>query len=221
MKPLDAKMITLPSVRMFSLATCRKQCELVAIDADSDADDGVSHPDDELLLAFQDAAVDYAERFTGRSILFRTWEFSLDEFPARSLTIPQQLPAGIEVPRPPLVSIERFAFGPDSESELEEGVDFTIDDYGDKAILRPTFFWPSLIAPSPNIITCRFTAGYESEIEPNSDLDQMPGAIKAAILLLIAHLYANREATTDKQMQRVPLGVESLLRPYRVLLGMA
>lgn len=45
-------------------------------------------------------------------------------------------------------------------------------------------------------------------------------AIRAAILLLIGHLFANREAVvTGTIATQVPMGVHALLWPYRIGLG--
>lgn len=41
--------------------------------------------------------------------------------------------------------------------------------------------------------------------------------VKAAILLLVGHWYANREAVTTLNALLLPFGVEDLLRPYRLL----
>jgi hypothetical protein len=49
-------------------------------------------------------------------------------------------------------------------------------------------------------------------------LDPVPSDIKAAMLLTIGHLYANRESVTigSTQGHELPLGVKHLLQPYRV-----
>lgn len=218
MKPLSAKVITPATDRLFSLATLYSQVEQVEIDTDG-------HPDDALLLGILDAATDYAEKFTGRSLLLRTWEFALDEFPTSfgTTTTPADLQIlRIEVPNPPLVEIVSFMIGEESDDELlEEGVDYLVDDYGDKAVLRPVSTWPTVFTAYPNLIKVRYRAGYQSEEEPDSDATALPGGLRAAVLLMVGHLYDHREASVEKAMQELPLGVEALLRPYRVLTGMA
>lgn len=49
--------------------------------------------------------------------------------------------------------------------------------------------------------------------DPNGLLDN--ASIDQAMLLLVGHWYANREAVSDTQMSEVPLGVNHLLQPYR------
>lgn len=69
------------------------------------------------------------------------------------------------------------------------------------------FNYPAL-AVHPEPITVTFTSGYE-------DAAAVPAAIKQAILLLVGHWYANREAVAGP-MQELPLAVNALLAPFRV-----
>lgn len=41
--------------------------------------------------------------------------------------------------------------------------------------------------------------------------------IKLAMLMLVAHYYANREATTTESLRQIPLGVRELVSPWRVI----
>ena len=47
--------------------------------------------------------------------------------------------------------------------------------------------------------------------------DDLPEEIRAAILLMIGHLYENREAGTERALQEIPFGVKSLLDMNRVV----
>lgn len=44
-------------------------------------------------------------------------------------------------------------------------------------------------------------------------------AIQAAILLILGHLYANREDVADGNLRQLPLGARSLLWPHRLSPG--
>lgn len=55
----------------------------------------------------------------------------------------------------------------------------------------------------------------EYTVSPNI-LSQYP-VIKQAGLLLLTHLYNNRSDTTSTMLQRIPFGVDVLLRPYKPL----
>ena len=71
-----------------------------------------------------------------------------------------------------------------------------------------TFSWPSTYY-RPDPVSVQFTAGY------GAAADDVPAAIRAAILLTIGHLYANREAVGDNTQMALPLGVDALITPYR------
>ncbi len=47
--------------------------------------------------------------------------------------------------------------------------------------------------------------------------DDVPEGIRAAILLLVGHLYENREASIDKALSEIPFGVKALLDMNRVV----
>lgn len=61
----------------------------------------------------------------------------------------------------------------------------------------------------------------------NSPDEPLPASIKAAILLMIGHLYENREATNQgggfgtTLVNELPLGVQALLIPYQRRTSMA
>lgn len=205
------KTIARAAAPVVSLETLRAHCELVPIDLDSDA--GATHPDDALLIVYLAAAVGHAEKFTGLTIQPATIELAMDEFPDAA--------GGIELPGPPLIELLSFAQADTSDGAVP-AESYTLDDYGDVAQLRPIRSWPSLAADAgPNAIKVRYRAGYQSESEPDSDAQPLPGELKAALLLIVGHLYANREESTEKAMSALPMGVQALLRPLRVRTGMA
>lgn len=206
------KVIEASTTPVLSLATLRKQCEIVPTEVDSDGVE--SHPDDDLLTVYLAAAVEHAEDFTGLCIQLRTLEAALAQFPAGG--------GAVEIPRPPLVELLSFVAGESSDGSVDADT-YVLDDFGDVASLRPVTTWPGLASDAgPNPIRIRYRAGYQSEADPDSDAKPMPGAIKAAILLTVAHLYRNRESVvTGTIATELPLGVEALLRPKRVRTGMA
>ena len=77
--------------------------------------------------------------------------------------------------------------------------------------------WPAITAAT-NAVKIRYLAGYDIDSDGGEALPKM---IRAAVLLVVGHLYANREASTEVALTHIPLGVESLLRPHRVRMGMA
>jgi hypothetical protein len=58
----------------------------------------------------------------------------------------------------------------------------------------------------------------------NSPDEPLPASIKAAMLLMLGHLYENREATnmvSGTGVQELPIGVQALLIPYQLRTSMA
>jgi uncharacterized phiE125 gp8 family phage protein len=199
------RVLSQSSADVLSLESLRQQCEVIAIDTDG-------NPDDTLLQALGRAAVASAEKFTGLCILPRTLELALDKFPT----------GDIELPRPPLISFTSLTYGGEGSDAiaLTEGEDFTVDPFGDLVRLRPVLSWPSAATLNSGIRAI-YEAGYSPETDPNSDMPPLPDDLRAALLLHAAHLFKNREATSEKAMSVLPLGVEHLLRPHRVLTGFA
>lgn len=209
----DAKIIARAPGPLFTIEECRRQCEVMAIDADSDGD--ATHPDDELILGYLEAAIDMAEDFTGLAISQKTYEVALDQFPSGRR--PQWTP-WIELPVSPFVSVESFVVGLESDADvLDNGTDYFVDSYGQFARLRPVSTWPSVTTGFGQIVI-QFVAGYELDSDGRA---AVPPAIKQAIMLALGDWYKNREDSNDKQLFVLPNGSQMLLRPKRVRLGMA
>ncbi len=63
-------------------------------------------------------------------------------------------------------------------------------------------------------------AALDAAVEPPEALPMVVNAaIQAAILLILGHLYANREEVMPGTATKVPFGAHALLQPYRVGLG--
>ncbi|AHE55531.1 head-tail connector protein [Sphingomonas sanxanigenens] len=80
------------------------------------------------------------------------------------------------------------------------------------ARLRPAFgaAWPMPLY-SPGAVSVTVTAGYATPAD-------VPQSLKQAMLLLIGHYFANRDAViTGTISGELPLGVEALCRPYRMV----
>lgn len=166
------------------------------------------------LMAKLTAAREHCEDFLGLSLAVRTLEIALDEFPtSKSLGgLPIELPMG------PVVAVQRIGWGDESDEEMAEA-DFVLDVYRAPHCIRPVAAsWPSGITASPNKIKVRYVAGYG---ETSDSAGPLPKKFRAAILLAFEHIYRNRGATTEEALKTMPLGIESLLRPSRVRLGMA
>jgi len=141
-----------------------------------------------------------AENFTGRAFGVKTYRIVMTAFDDE-----------IELPIVPFRDIEEITYRDEDGVEQTLGTgDFEVDESGLIPVLKPTDSWPATDG-SANAVTIDFSVGYDS----------VPKAALWGMLLLLGHAFKNREAITDKQAFEMPLGVEALLRPYRVKLGMA
>lgn len=199
--------VTQPTEEPLTIEQCRTHLRVEPYQVDSD---GVgTHPDDGIIMAMQAAAREYCEAFTGLSLAEKTYEFALDEFPAWE----------IEIPMPPVVEIVSVTYADDEGAvNTINPSDYVIDRYQKPSWLLPAagVDWPKA-GTFANAVKIRYSAGYGN----GSDNETLPYALRAAILLVLGHLYANREDATEKALASIPIGAEALLRPMRIRLGMA
>lgn len=176
--------------------------------------------DDILLVGLIKAARQWAETFTRRGFVTQEWKLLLDEFPTA-----QSGEAGesglIRLPLPPAQSITSVQYvDSNGATQTVAAADYTLDKAGEPARLVPAFgkSWPSARAV-PNAVTVTFKAGYGTPgISPDDSVSKVPEAIKTALKILIGHWYEHREAVSEEQpLMPVPMALESLLWPYRVL----
>lgn len=170
--------------------------------------------DNTLIEALIGAAVDFATRFLGRALIDQTWDLYLDAFPDDD--------AAIKIPLPPLIEVLGVYYldAAGAEQTLAEAA-YVVDAYGDpgRVLLIATGSWPTP-KETANALRVRFRAGYiDASVSPAED--RVPAAIKAAILLMVGDLYANREETIAGVISSASFTVERLLRPYRFDLSVA
>jgi uncharacterized phiE125 gp8 family phage protein len=218
---MGIRIVTQPDVEPITLADLRKHLGIEPYEVDS-AGNG-THPHDAMIMAMLGAAREWAEQFTGLSIALKTYELALDEFPADE---------DMELPHPPVVSIESVVYvTTDSSGDyVDETISSTLYAL-DRHQTESGAGWLSPAAdanwPAPsaviNAVKIRYRAGYQVP-EPDSsaeDADALPYAIRAALLVMVDHLYENRGAVGSKSPNEWPFAAEALLRPLRVRLGMA
>lgn len=203
---MGLKLVTAPATYPVTLEEAKAHCNV----------DFADH--DVLLEIYRKAATDEAEQFTGRALIEQTWDYYLDEFPTA--------PDAIRIPRPPLIEVVGVFYRDSSGSEqtLDTDtyvVDEDVDPVGKPARIALAYggAWPTLQTVA-NAVRIRFKAGYVDENSPQAA--NVPYAIKAAILLIIGTLYANRETiVVGQSVALMPWSAEQLLRRYRVERAMA
>lgn len=195
-----------------SLSEARRHLRLTP---DNEGQSDESHPDDQLILACLMAACEHCEAFTGLIILRREYTLTLDKFPDLAKT---PLDLGI-YPVNQLISIEGRVDGVLTDLGLSN---FELDTSVNPSCVRVDYGteWPT-IDDAPGSLRIRFVGGYADPAAPVSSTLDLPYTLRAAIMLTMAHLYENRAENVERAVTALPLGVEVLLRPHRIRLGMA
>ena len=162
------------------------------------------------------AAREYCERLTGRQFITATWVLKLDVFPSRTQINDWYYPGGgfIRLPRPPLQSVSSITYiDTAGDTQTLSSDNYDVDTYDEYARLSPAYneSWPST-REDINAVTITYVAGYGDERQ------DVPAALRQAILLLAGHWFENREAVlVGVSGQAAPKAVEDLLWMYRVI----
>lgn len=158
--------------------------------------------DDSYITDLIAVARDYAENFTGRALLQQDWKATFDS---------GDIPSGntIELPRPPLQSVESIAYlDTDGNSQALASSYYTVDTISQPG--RILFEDLPDIKSTLAALTVTYRAGY-------ANAAAVPAAIKHAILLMVAHFYDVREPVVmGVAPSRVPLSADTLLRQMKV-----
>lgn len=178
---MSLTLITAPTVYPITLAEAKAQCV-------------VDHSnDDDLITSMIAAATDYAEKYTNKDFVQRAWDYSFDLFGC----------GDIELPKRPVQSVTSVTYTDVTTSPQLNTVStdvYGLDSGSDSPFLYLKYgkYWPSASVVH-NGITVRFVSGYAVTGSPEDYRANIPEGIKAAIKLLVADLYLNREKNSDIQ----------------------
>jgi len=168
--------------------------------------------EDELIESLIKAAREDTENFTGRALATQIFEYILDEFPDGEITLPM----------PPLQNLEEEGIVYKDKDGIEatwEAENYIVDSDNEPAVIIPAYgkSYPTTTLYPIGAIRIRYKAGYifgEGVIPAHLII---PKPITQAMLLIIGHLYENREEVlVGSTATRIPLSAESLLGPYRI-----
>lgn len=193
---MDLSIVTPPASEPVTLAEAKLHCRI-------DIDD-----DDSLVTYLISSARRFCENYCQRAFINQTWRLSYDlsEFDACKRMI--HLPYGTVQS---ITSIKSY----DSENNPTTLSTSNYRLSHDRVVLNDGYEWPTLdrMHDSLEIV---YVLGY------GATAAYVPQDIRQAILMTIAHQYENREAVidpiapNDKQSIMLPMGVASLLTPYRI-----
>lgn len=155
--------------------------------------------DDALISTLIVVAREFAEHYAGRALGTQTLEMALDAFPASD--------GDITLAMPPVASITSISYtDTNGVSQTLATANYALSTYGISRRVSVTYgnSWPST-REMADAVRIRYVAG-----------SPIPSAVKSAILLLVGHLYENRQDATAMKLESIPTGAAALLDTVRV-----
>ena len=184
---------TEPSTEPVTTAEAKEQLRIDSSDEDTFIDT--------LILAARIAA----ENFTGRRLITTVLEMRLDGFPVGG--------DAIWIPGPPLIVVNTMVY---THVDGTAGTSWasskwTSDIYATPGRIVPAFgeSYPAT-RDVPNAVTIDYDAGYGAA-------SAVPGPIKHAMKMMLAHWWVNREeVVVGVSAATVPMAAQRLMWPYKV-----
>lgn len=169
---------TPPASEPVTLAEAKAQCRVELGFTDDDA----------ILTTFIAVARRAVEKHTGVGIIQQSWTLTLPQFP----------PFGgpIDLPKGPAISIDGVTYldANGATQTLDPATYVWVrDQLSDRLSLAYNKVWPVTYGQA-NAVTIAFTIGFVEDITADPLVAAVPDDIKAAMLLMIADLYRNRES---------------------------
>lgn len=189
--------------------------------------------DDTLISSFIATATRWAEDYCDRTFCATQWTMRLDSFygpvgspvqfglkadgnniEGRQGTVPN---LDIELPRPPMVqagtaTAVTITYTPAAGASTATlaATEYRVDREATPGVCRPLYgkTWPSHLVDQ-NSTTVTWWAGY------SADGTSVPAPVKSAILMIVSHLWSNRDAAAETTLTEVPYGVKALLDVIR------
>lgn len=204
------KTINEPTSEPIPIAECRLH---LRVDDDLTSETALDEAEDADILLKLGAAREYCEGVLGVYLAPRLVEQTLDRFPCGAII----LEAG---PVRLIDSIEYPLAEDGTPTEIDPLV-FSLNDYVKPARVDLAFEtnWPTDARAGTNAVRVRYVVGYGTINDSPPDVLAVPKDIRAAMLLILGHLYDNREESTAAALQSIPLGVHALLSLKRVNRG--
>lgn len=155
--------------------------------------------DDTLITGLIAAATGHLDGWSGilgRCLITQTWRQDFGGFACK-----------LRLPLGPAASIASITYydGDNAQQTLDaEAYGLFVDAAGPYAALKPDQVWPGCYSRR-DAVSVTYVCGAAAVLP----------AIKSAILMLVGHWYANREAVSAGGLAETPMAVSALLAPLR------
>lgn len=149
------------------------------------------------------AAAAEAEAATHRQLITATWELTLDRFPHYGQPI--------ELPLGELQSVSSIKYtGAAGAEQTWAAADYRVDEMKEPALVWPAYgeIYP-ITRYEDAAVRVRYTCGYGAKHT------NVPALLREAMLLVVGHLYVNREAVvTGTIASELPLSARHIFERY-------
>lgn len=212
------EIITRATSEPVSLAEAKLQCR---IDSDIDEFDSM------IGEVWIPAARGWCEHSLGLILAPTLVRMVADEFPAdatrtSSAGVSTVEPGTMALEGSPVQAIQSITYiDPDGIEQTLDNTSYALDTSGQIALVRLNSgeSWPDTKSMA-NAVKVTYSIGYSAAGESPED-KPLPREFKVAILMLVAHFYKNPDATVEKALTEIPMGVCWLIKPLQVRRGFA
>lgn len=186
---MGLSLVTPPATDPVSLEEARLHLRVIATEENA------------LITSLIKAATALAQNLTARQFVTATYRLTLDRFSRR-----------IVLPRPPLISVTEVAYvDAAGDEQTVDAADYhvIVDGVFGVLVFRDAVA-PPTVGRQPNAVAIEFEAGFGAAAA-------VPDEIKAAIKLLVGHLYENREQVlVGPAPHQTPMAAVDLLAMWAV-----
>ena len=154
--------------------------------------------EDTLIGSLAAASRAYFEMSTNRQLITATWQYKITNFPAGEIVLPVS----------PVQSVSSITYvDNDDATQTWSSSDYVVDTSNLPCRVRPAANkdYPSDTRGEPYDIIITFIAGY------GDAASDVPDGCKAAIKLLAANWFENRESNAPITLSEVPMAYKALL----------
>lgn len=208
------KVVTQPIVEQITLDQARLHLRLDSYGSPPE------HADDQWITDTIPTAREWCEFYSGHSLASQVFELALPCFPHawhRNYEADE-----IKLPMGPIAGVQSVIYTDEAGAEQTlDPANYVVDLTQDVGYVFPLIntSWP-MTQGRGNAVRVRFNAGFTAENESPNDMP-LPKRFRSAMLLVLGHLYENRENTTELKLETLPLAASSLMDGLRLRLGFA
>lgn len=160
----------------------------------------VDHDDDnDYISSLITAARNIAENYTNRSFFTQTWVMYMSNFNSNFC---------IELKKGIVQSVSSITYYSNDSQETWGSSNYRLINGSDIGYIESVDGYPSSVDDRLDAIEVTYVTGWD-------DINNIPQAIKQAVLMIVGHLYENRQdVVVGSQVNTIPLASQYLLDPY-------